>query len=125
KRGAAGVAVRSAGDLLADTHGRQVGILGEQALDLLEVRREQAATTGGYTCRRLLELESGGHGVTRTVQSPRDDPTGQLVDLGQPTNLGPQGDVHDGLLRLPASASRNSSPSTISPWPGSGRRWMP
>ncbi len=36
--GAAGIALRSAGDLLADTHGREVGIPGQQVVDLLDVR---------------------------------------------------------------------------------------
>ena len=40
--GAAGVALGSAGDLLADAHGREVGILGQQGLDPRHVRIEQA-----------------------------------------------------------------------------------
>ena len=39
--GAAGVALGSTSDLLADAHGREIGILGQQVLDLLQVRIEQ------------------------------------------------------------------------------------
>ena len=99
------------------------GYLASRCLDLLQVRIEQAGTRRGLGVRRLLQLEGRGHGVTRAVQSPRDRPAGELLDLGQAADLGPQGDVHGALLSWSgcgdATAWRNSSPSRISPWPGS------
>src|SRR5260370_644200 len=127
--GAAGITLRSAGDLLADAHGREVGIPGQQVLDLLDVRVQQAEAPRRLGRWRLLQRESFGHRVSRAVQSPRDHPAGKFFDLRQAANFGPQGDLHGTFLLgsavAAAAAWRNRSPSTISPWPRSGRRLTP
>src|SRR5438128_9596716 len=78
--GAAGIALRSAGNLLADAYGREVGILGQQLLDLIHVRIQQADAPRRCGRRRLLQLQGCSHRVSRAVQSPRDHPAGEFVD---------------------------------------------
>ena len=97
--GAAGVALGSAGDLLADAHGREVGIPGQQFLGSAPGRdraRWHAAPASGRG--RLLQLQGGGHGVPRAVQPPRDRPAGEFFDLREAADLGPQSDVHGVFL---------------------------
>src|SRR5271165_6384591 len=123
---AACVALGPTSDLLADAHGREIGMLGQQVLDLVEVRIERAVAPRCRGRRRLLHLEGSRHGVPRAVQAPRDDPAGELFDLAEAADLGPQGDLHG--LALPGSEGaaaalcRNTSPRSISPCPGRARR---
>ncbi len=87
--GAAGITLRPAGNLLADAHGRQVGILGQQVLDLVQVRMQQTGARGCCAWRRLLHLQGGGHRVPRAVQTPRDHPAGEFINLAKAADFGP------------------------------------
>src|SRR5207253_2075827 len=99
----------------------------------IHIRIQQADTPRRLGRGRLLQLQGCGYGVSRAVQSPRDHPAGEFVDLAEAADFGPQSDVHGVFLLgsgvgTGAGASviwRNSSPSRISPWPGSGRRLTP
>src|ERR1017187_5258983 len=126
---AGGVALGSTSDLLADAYGREVGILGQQFLDPIQVWIEHTGTRYRLGRWRLLHLQGGSHGVTRAVQAPRDHPAGELFDLAEAADLGPQSDLHGAVLLwsgvAAAATCRNTSPSSISPWPGSGRRLTP
>ena len=44
---AAGVSIEAAGDFLVDSHGREVGILGKQSIDLGPVRVQEAGAARG------------------------------------------------------------------------------
>jgi len=61
--GTAAIALRSTGDLLADAHGRQVRMPGQQVLDLIQVGIQQADAPRRFGCRRLCGLQGCGHGV--------------------------------------------------------------
>src|SRR5208337_772315 len=122
-------ALGPAGDLLADAHGGEIGVFGQQVVDLIHIGIQQTGAACRRGRRRLLQFESGGHGVSRAVQSLRDRLTGEFLDLAEATDLGPQSDLHGAVLLLSgvatAATCRNTSPSSISPWPGSGRRLTP
>src|ERR1017187_9716914 len=122
----ASVALWSTGDLFADAHGREVGIFGQQILDLLHVRIDHTGAPRRLGRWRLLQFQGGGHSATRAVQPPRNHPGGELFDLAEAADLGPQSDLHGAFLLLSgvaaAATCRNTSPSSISPWPGSRRR---
>jgi hypothetical protein len=56
-------AIALTGDLLADAHGRQVGMLGQEFLDPTDVRIQQAFPPRRCGRRRLLLVQGGRHGM--------------------------------------------------------------
>ena len=92
------------------------------------VRVQQAGAMCDFSRRGLVQLQGRGHRVPRAMESSRNRPAGELLDLGQAADFGPQGDVHgkppSWLGCGAAMAWRRISPSCISPWPAPpGRRW--
>ena len=120
----------SPSDLLADAHGRQVGIFGQQFLDPLSSTgpagwHARAAWLCGGCCswpgrRPRCDASSAvaarwpGRRVSRSPPGGGSRPT-RRRSWRVPPRLGSG--------RPPAW--RNNSPSRISPWPGSGRRLTP
>src|ERR1700730_7387164 len=102
---AAGVTIGSTGDLLADAHGREVGILGQQFLASLQVWIQHTAARYRLGRWRLLQLQGGGDGVPRAMQPPRDHMAGELFDLAEAANLGPQGNLHGASFLVSVAAA--------------------
>ena len=66
---AAFIAVGTASDLLADAYRREVGILGEQGVDLGRVRVQVAGVTRDLAPGGLFQRKRRGHGMPRAVES--------------------------------------------------------
>jgi hypothetical protein len=96
--GAAGIALGTARDLLADAHRRENWVLGHQGVDLGPVRVQEAGAARDLARGGLVQAERRSHRVPRAMESARNRPSGEHLDLGQAANLGPQGDVHGELL---------------------------
>src|SRR5262249_9165614 len=126
---AALIAIGPTGDLLADPHRREFGTPLHQGVDLGLIRVEETGARCAGERRGMVQLQRRGHGPSRAVESARDGPDGELVDLGQPTDLRPQTDVHGEFLSSSAwgspAARRKISPRDINPAPGSRRRCWP
>ena len=126
---AAGVAIGAASDFLVDAHRRELGILGQQGVDLGAMRIQETGSMRDLARGRLIQLERSSDRAPGTVKSPGNHPGGEFLDLGEAANLGPQTHFHGWLLSwslcVDAMARRRISPSGISPPPGSDlRRWQ-
>jgi hypothetical protein len=85
------------GDLLQHADRGQVGILGEQGVDLGLERIEDAPPRGTpILVRRLREGQGFLHRAMATAESSGGGPLRQTFDLGQAANLRPLGDFHGG-----------------------------
>ena len=86
---AALITVGPAGDFLADAHRREFGTLFHQGVDpgLIRVQETGAGCVG--VRRGMVQLQGRGHGPPRAMESARDGPDGELVDLGQAADLCP------------------------------------
>src|SRR5690348_847961 len=99
---------------------------GQDGIDLGLVRIQETGVVRSLASRGLIPLQRLGHRMSRAAEPAGNGPTGELLDLGQAANLGPQTDVHGKLLSSWACDSPATrlkiSPSCISPGPGSPRR---
>src|SRR4029077_20600145 len=91
---AALISFGATGNLLANANCREIGILGQQGIDLGLVGIQEAGALRNLTRGRLVQLKRRGHRLPRAVESARNGPAGALLDLGQAADLGPQGDIH-------------------------------
>ena len=64
-----GIAIGTAGDLLVDAYCREIGIPGQERIDLVPVGVQETGSAQDFAPGGLVYFECRGHGMPRTMES--------------------------------------------------------